>query len=372
MERFVFFLSLLLGLLAVQTAQCRELTIDEAIAKIKAEAKSAVISAFRAEDKSGDFQFVDAKINSVHEFNDYTYGSMLENFEEILKKRAHLATSDAPSAMWPDERRAVLQENPRMLEYAKNNLTRVVGYSAVVDFVGITKFREQRDISAILYFDSDGKYIDAKGVQWETLLLHIVGAESSEVLTSRDDSKKKMVTYMFKQITDELCAANDPLFLRKDYWISSFEHGENAGKGFDMQWCYRLTKENTDEQSIDKGKFRGYYYQVQTGTVQTIKMLLLVEGTYEKDKKHIWFSYDNADVSSYHISYEATPTFSPGNYQNIDYRKCIIQLIESRKLRKFIRTQNNTPASYKYIDHDTFQMVAPLISDEPCTFRLSK
>ena len=173
---------------------------------------------------------------------------------------------------------------------------------------------------------------------------------------------------MYRRIYSELQQMNDPLFLKKEYWITDLVSDINGNRKFDMQWCYRLTKENTEDNQIDKGHFKAYYYQIQTSLLQTIKMLMVIDGTYEKDKEHIWFSYDSADVKSYHITADATKDFSPGNYRMIDYRICMPQLIESRRAQKFIRAEKCAP-TYLWIDENTMKLQAPLISDEPCIFK---
>ena len=346
----------------------QDMSIDEAIRKISAEAKKAIVSGYRSTDETGDFQFVDAEILSVHDINDYSYGSMMANFESILDRRLAHATSNAPSAMWPEERKAVIKENPRLLQYAKDHLTRLVGYSAIVDYIGVTKYRERKNMSVILYFDSKGELIDLRDNLLASLFIQIIGTESD--VTDRDDAKKRLSPYMFKQIVSELRAMNDPLFLNKEYWISESIQDRDEKRIFEMQWCYRLTKENVDDSTIDQGTFRAYYYQIQTSFLQTIKMILVVDGTYERDKEHIWLSYNDSTVKSYHITYEATKDFSPGNYKEIDYRICSPQMLESRKAQKLIRAEKNTPDGYRWIDEKTFQMKAPLISDNPCIFKL--
>mgnify|MGYP007069906432 FL=1 len=355
----------LLVLLTVP-AKAQELSIDEAIKKITASAKDAIISGYRSEDETGDSQYVDAEIKSVHGFNDYSYGAMMDKFEAILARRLKVANSSQPSSMWPEERAAVRMENPRLLEYAKANQTRLVGYSAVVDYVGITKFRERNEASAVLYFDAHGEFINSLSAQYETLLDQIIGSDASGFI-ERNDIKGKLAPYMFRQIVSELQEMNDPLFLRKEYWISDVVNAITAGKKMEMQWCYRLTKENTDDSTMDKGNFRAYYYQIQTGTIQVIKMLLVVDGTYEKDKNQIQFSYKDAKVQSYHISLDALDEFSPGNYRSIDYRICIPQSIETMRAKKLIRDAKNN-LEYTWLDDNSFRMIAPIISSEPIVF----
>ena len=370
MKKYIFSF-VFIAILFQIPAKAQDLSVDEAIKKITASAKNAIISGYRATDETGDFQYVDAEIKSVHSFNDYTYGSMMTNFEEILHHRLWVANSDKPSSMWPEERAAVRMENPRLLEYAKENLTKVVGYSAVVDYVGITKFHERKDVSAVLYFNARGEYLSSYVEQYSTLIDEIIGAEI-DLNVERDEIKWKLAPYMFRQIVSELRDMNDPLFLRKEYWISDVINSITSGKKMEMQWCYRLTKENTEDASIDKGRFRAYYYQVQTGSIQVIKMLIAVDGTYVKDKDHIWFSYKDADVHSYHIAQSALGTFSPGDYQSIDYRICEPQLIETSRARKLIQGQDPQNNAYSWIDNNTFKMVAPIISSDPILFTRRK
>lgn len=371
MKRFhTLFCAFILTLLTTP-ANAQELSIDEAIKKITASAKDAIISGYRSEDETGDFQYVDAEIKSVHGFNDYSYGSMMDKFEAILAERLRIANSSQPSSMWPEERASVRKENPRLLEYAKANQTRIVGYSAVVDYIGITKFREKNEASVVLYFDSQGEFLSSLSSHYKTLLGQIVGSDVSDII-DRNDIKGKLAPYMFRQIDSELQDMNDPLFLRKEYWISDVVDAVTSGKKMEMQWCYRLTKENTDDSTTDKGNFRAYYYQIQTGTIQVIKMLLVVDGTYEKDKNHIQFSYKDAKVQSYHISLDALKDFSPGDYRSIDYRICIPQGIETSRAKKIIQGQDKKPNGYTWIDDNTFKMVAPIISEKPCTFTRQK
>ena len=348
------FWALLIFFFAHFPLSAQDLSVDEAIAKITSEAKAAVLNAFRSSDETGDSQFVDAEIVSVHDFNDYSFGSLIPDFEAVLDRRLKLSTSNAPSAMWPEDRKAVQKENPRILQYAKDNLTRIVGYSAVVDYIVITKFRERKEFSKVLYFNSKGEFVDIKDNSLSALVVQIVGEEWD--MPDREDAKKRLAPYMFRQIVAELREMNDPLFLKKNYWVSTVEKSENSGKKFELQWCYRFTKENTDDSTIDKGKFKAYYYQIQKGSLQTIKMIITIDGTYEKDKEHIWFSYDTADVTSYHITNDVTRTFDPGNYKSIDFRKLNPQVIETLRVQKLIRGKSNTPDGYKWIDDKDFQI----------------
>lgn len=353
-------------LLSSVKAEGQDLTIDEAISKLSASSQKAIISGYQTTDQTGDFQFVDAEIKSVHDFNDYSYGSMIDEFNYILHQREIIAKSDAPSSMWPDEKEAVLKQNPRMLEYVKDNMTRIVGYSAVVDFVGVTKYRERKDQSVLLYFDAKGDVVDVRSNNIESMLFNIIGERTPS--TDRDDAKNKLAPYMFRQVVSELSEQNDPLFLRKDYWKSEIKQDTDGKRLFEMQWCYRFTKENTEDLNIDKGLFRAYYYQIQKTMLQTIKMILIVDGKYEKDKEHIWLSYNDSTVKSYHIVYKATKDFSPGDYKSIDYRICDFQLLESIKVGKLIQAEKNTPDAYKWIDNNSFEMIAPFIGETPCTF----
>ncbi|MBO4671000.1 MAG: hypothetical protein J5640_04065 [Bacteroidales bacterium] len=349
-------------------ANAQELSIDDAVKVINKAAKEVIVSRYRMTDATGEFQFVDAEIKSIHNYNDYSYGSMMSSFEKLLDKRQQYAMSDASlSSMWPEDRIAILEQNPRMLDYARQNMKRLVGYSAVVDLVGITKFKERKEIETILLFDSEGKYYDDSSANLDALAAYILGTERVDP-TDRKDIKDRMTPLMFHQVFNELSKINDPAFLKREYWVSNVVENNMSGRSYRMQWCYRFTKTNYGEAGPDKGKFRAYYYQIQTGKIQTIKSLSVVDGLYEKDKNHIKLSYGSANVDSYHVSLEALRNFDPGNYQSIDYGILTPQLSESYRIQKTISGEKEVPNVYEWIDNDCFKMSVPIINGGPCTF----
>lgn len=350
------------------SAHAQELSIDDAVKVINKAAKEVIISRYRMTDATGESQFVDAEIKSIHNYNDYSYGSMMSSFEKLLDKRQKYAMSDASlSSMWPEDRIAILEQNPRMLEYARQNMKRLVGYSAVVELVGITKFKERKEIETILLFDSEGKYYDDSSANLDALAAYILGTERVDP-TDRKDIKDRMTPLMFHQVFNELSKINDPAFLKREYWVSNVVENNMSGRSYKMQWCYRFTKTNYGEAGPDKGKFRAYYYQIQTGKLQTIKSLSVVDGLYEKDKNHIKLSYGSANVDSYHVSLEALRYFDPGNYQSIDYGILSPQLSESYRIQKIISGQKEVPDVYEWIDNDCFKMSVPIINGGPCIF----
>lgn len=343
----------------------QELSIDEAIQRINKSARNMVEVGLRMTDDTGDYQFVGAEVLSVHNINDYSYGALMDSFERIVDARRRMAES-ANSPVWPEECTAILKQNPKLLAYAKEHPKTILGYSAVVDYIGTTKYKEKKQSSSTLYFDARGSVIiDSDNLRF----IHQIQDYDSDFINSRSDIKDKLATYMLQDIALKLGLMNDPDFPFRDYWISDVVKSTMAGRIYEQQWCYRFTKENHDDKELDKGPFQAYYYQIQRGPLSIIKSIFVVDGTYEKNNEHIWLSYDNARVRDYHIAQNAISTFDPGNYKYIDYRILEGQLLETARVKSILQKSSNTPSYFEQIDENTFKMTVPFVDNYTFTFK---
>ena len=343
----------------------QDLSIDEAIQRINKSARNMVEVGLRMTDDSGDYQFVGAEVISVHNINDYSYGSLMDSFERILDVRRRMAEADN-SPVWPEERAAILRQNPKLMEYARQHLKTIFGYSAVVDYIGTTKYKEKKQSSTTLYFDSTGSVIiDSNNLRF----IHQIQDYGFDYNKSRSDIKDKLAPYMLQDIATRLGLMHDPDFPFREYWISDIATNTMAGRTYDMQWCYRFTKENYDKKELDKGSFQAYYYQVQRGPLMLIKSIFVIDGTYEKDSRHISLSYDKANLRDFHINQNSASSFDPGDYRYIDYRILDIQLIEAGRMKSVLQKYSNTPHIFEQTDENTFKMTAPFVDNYTFTFK---
>ena len=336
------------------SAFSQELSVDDAIERMKETSKVYITTKFQEEDETGRDQYVDAEVVGVHDFSDFSYGALMRAFLIQLEKQVPKVKDPSTGKMKVSSRAGqIIKENARLEEYAKDNMTKIAAYAAIVDFNGITKFHEKKADSRLFFYDWEGNVIGIKPVDYD-----------------RDQYKPILAKYMEKKAIAELTEMNDPLFLRKEYWISETVKSESNGVQYEMQWCYVLTKENIGNDTQDEGKFKAYYYQVQRGSIQTIKSIFLLNGLYEKDKNHIWFSYKDAAVESLHVDYKDTQDFTPGDYSHIDLDKLNLQIIEGTKVKKAVHALSNTPDSYEYIGDKEFKMTAPFISSGALRFTM--
>ena len=348
--------NVLIALLAMSgslLASAQEMTVDEAIVKMKQTTHDYLTDAFTEKDETGADQFVDVEVTGIHDFSDFSYGALMKEFQAYLDSRIPMVKNARGETVKSSRAGDIEKRNARLLEYVRSNMTKIAAYSAVVDYNGITKFHEKKALSRLVFYDWRGDVIAFK-----------------DPMYSRNEFKSGLAPYMCKKAVSELEDMNDPLFLKTQYWISDVVNAEMAGRSYEMQWCYCLTKENVGDNSIDKGKFRLYYYQVQRGVLQVIKSITVVEGKYEKDSKHIMLTYKDAAVESFHVKAEEISSYSPGDYTNIDLDGLTTQLIESARFKKAIRALDNTPAVYQYVDDKTFSMTAPFGGDNPALFHL--
>lgn len=348
--------NVLIALLAISgslLASAQEMTVDEAIVKMKQTTRDYLTDAFTEKDETGADQFVDVEVTGIHDFSDFSYGALMKEFQAYLDSRIPMVKNARGETVKSSRAGDIEKRNARLLEYVRGNMTKIAAYSAVVDYNGITKFHEKKALSRLVFYDWKGDVIAFK-----------------DPMYSRNEFKSGLAPYMCKKAVSELEDMNDPLFLKTQYWISDVVNAEMSGRSYEMQWCYCLTKENVGDNSIDKGKFRLYYYQVQHGVLQVIKSITVVEGKYEKDSKHIMLTYKDAAVESFHVKAEEISSYSPGDYTNIDLDGLTTQLIESARFKKAIRALDNTPAVYQYVDDKTFSMTAPFGGDNPALFHL--
>lgn len=347
------FLVALFALSGCLLASAQEMTVDEAIAKMKQSTRAYLTDAFTEKDETGADQFVDVEVTGVHDFSDFSFGALMKEFQTYLESRIPMVKNAKGETVKSSRAGGIEKRNARLLEYARDNMTKIAAYAAVVDYNGITKYHEKKALSRLVFYDWKGDVIAFK-----------------DPMYSRNEFKLGLAPFMCKKAVSELEEMNDPLFLKTQYWISDVVNAEMSGRSYEMQWCYCLTKENVDDKAIDKGKFRLYYYQVQRGILQVIKSLTVVEGRYEKDAEHIWLSYKDAAVESFHVKAEEISSYSPGDYTDIDLDGLTVQLIESARFKKAIRALDNTPGVYRYIDENTFSMTSPFGGDNPATFHL--
>lgn len=343
----------LLAMFGSLLASAQEMTVDEAIVKMKQTTHDYLTDAFTEKDETGADQFVDVEVTGIHDFSDFSYGALMKEFQAYLDSRIPMVKNARGETVKSSRAGDIEKRNARLLEYVRGNMTKIAAYSAVVDYNGITKFHEKKALSRLVFYDWKGDVIAFK-----------------DPLYSRNEFKSGLAPYMCKKAVSELEDMNDPLFLKTQYWISDVVNAEMSGRSYEMQWCYCLTKENIGDNSIDRGKFRLYYYQVQRGVLQVIKSITVVEGKYEKDSKHIMLTYKDAAVESFHVKAEEISSYSPGDYTNIDLDGLTTQLIESARFKKAIRALDNTPAVYQYVDDKTFSMTAPFGGDNPALFHL--
>lgn len=341
------FFAVLLCLLA----SAQEMTVEQAMARMKQTTHDYLTDAFTEKDETGVDQFVDVEVTSIYDFSDFSYGSLLDAFTQYLDLRVPKVTNSRGQTVKSSRAGEIERRNARMLEYARQNMTKIAAYAAVADFNGITKFHEKKATSQLFFFDWKGDVISFR-----------------DPVFSRNDFKLGLAPHMYRKVYQELMEMNDPLFLRREFWISDVMNSEMSGKTYEMQWCYVLTKENLEDKNLDKGKFRVYYYQVQTGILQVIKSITVMEGRYEKAADHIFFSYGDATVESFHVPFDDTASFKPGDYMGIDLDKLNAQLIETLRIKKMVKAMDNTPASYQVVDDLTFRMTAPFSGDDVAVF----
>ncbi len=335
-------------------AVAQEMSVEEAMAKMKETSRAYLTSAFTQEDETGVDQFVDVEITGVHDFSDFSYGALLSAFKEYLTSRiptTTLSSGKVVESLYPRTERIKI-ENARMIEYAEGNMKNIAAYAAIVDYSGITKFHEKKDLSRLFFFNSKGEVIGLKLASF-----------------ARNEYKQNLAPCMFKKVIAELSELGDPLFPRWYYWVSEMAYGEKGSKKYEMQWCYALTKDNPGDSSIDKGRFCAYYYQTQIGFLQTIKSITVVSGTYEKDQAHFRLYYNDIDVESFHVPADKIASYSPGDYKSIDLNNLNSQAAEAARFKKALRDMDGNPNSYTFIDDKSFQMLPPFLV-EPVTFNL--
>lgn len=329
----------------------QEMTVDQAIARMKQTTHDYLTDAFTEKDETGVDQFVDVEITSIHDFSDFSYGALLDVFGEYLDSQVPMVTNPRGQKVKSPRAGEIEKKNARMLEYAKQNMTKIAAYAAVADYNGITKFHEKKALSRLVFYDWKGEVIVFRSPEF-----------------SRKEFRLGLAPYMYKKVYRELMEMNDPLFLRREFWVSDVMNAEMSGRSYEMQWCYVLTKENLEDKAVDKGKFRVYYYQVQTGAIQVIKSITVIEGRYEKSPDHIFFSYGDAMVESFHVPYDDIASFSPGDFTDIELDKLNAQFIESARFKKAVKAMDSTPASYQAVDRLTFRMTAPFSGEKIATF----
>lgn len=344
----------LLFLLAVtmcMLSSAQEMTVEQAMARMKQTTHDYLTDVFTEKDETGVDQFVDVEVKSIYDFSDFSYGALLDAFKEYLDSKVPKVTNSRGQTVKSPRAGDIERRNARMLEYAKQNMTKIAAYAAIADYDGVTKFHEKKSLSRLVFFDWKGDVIAFRNPVF-----------------SRNDFKSGLAPYMSKKVSRELMEMNDPLFLRREFWVSDVLNAEMSGRAYEMQWCYVLTKENLEDKTIDKGKFRVFYYQVQAGILQVIKSITVIDGRYEKAADHIYFSYGDASVESFHVASDDIATFTPGDYADIELDKLNVQLIETMRLKKMVKAMENTPASYEAIDDLAFRMTAPFSGDEVVTF----
>ena len=333
-------------------ASAQEMSVDEAIAKMKQSTRDFLTDAFTEKDETGADQFVDVEVTDIHDFSDFSYGALIKEFQTYLETTIPKVKNARGETVKSSRAGDIEKRNARLLEYVRNNMTKIAAYSAIVDYNGITKFHEKMALSRLVFYDWKGNVIAFKDPAYH-----------------RNEFKLGLAPYMRNRAVSELEDMNDPLFLKTQYWISDVVNSEVSGKSYEMQWCYCLTKENVSDQSIDKGKFRLYYYQVQRGVLQVIKSITVVEGRYEKDAEHIWLSYKDAAVESFHVNYDDLASYTPGDYTNIRLDDLKAQLIETIRVKKMVKAMDETPSVFKHVDDQTFQMTAPFSGETIVSFR---
>ena len=341
----------IIAIISCLLVSAQEMTVDQAMARMKQTTHDYLTDAFTEKDETGVDQFVDVEVTSLYDFSDFSYGALLDVFGEYLDSRVPMVTNSRGQKVKSSRAGEIEGKNARMLEYVRQNMTKIAAYAAVADYNGITKFHEKKALSRLVFYDWKGDVIAFRSPEF-----------------SRKEFKLGLTPYMYKKVYRELMEMNDPLFLRREFWVSDVMNSEMSGRSYEMQWCYVLTKENLDDKAIDKGKFRAYYYQIQTGTLQVIKSITVIEGRYEKSPDRIYFSYGDAMVESFHVPYDEIASYTPGDYTEMQLDKLTAQLIESNRFKKAVKAMDETPAVYKSVDDLTFQMTAPFSGDKIATF----
>lgn len=352
MKRLFTLIVLIAVCTVTASAQRRELSIKEAIALMKQTPVEYLSEIFQKADSTGVDQFVDVEINEVHDFSDFSFGAMLEEFEQYLTTLVpvvKLSDGSIVSVRGADEQKA---KNARMLEFAKANQKMIACYMAEVDYDGITKYEERKSLSRTFFFSDQGEIITVK-----------------KPGCARAKYKSKVAPAMEKKIVELLKEANDPLFLPCDYWISD-EVSAPAKKGnpYILQWGYLLTKRNLDEQGVDRGTFTCYVYQTKVGLL-VLKALAAIDGEYEMTNDHISFNYGKAEVSSFSPR-SNTSGAVPGKFVDIDFREWTPLLFEAGKIKKTVNEMSDTPETFNR-DGDTIEMSVPFY-DAPVVLKLRR
>ena len=82
--------NVLIALLAISgslLASAQEMTVDEAIVKMKQTTRDYLTDAFTEKDETGADQFVDVEVTGIHDFSDFSYGALMKEFQAYLDSR---------------------------------------------------------------------------------------------------------------------------------------------------------------------------------------------------------------------------------------------------------------------------------------------
>ena len=94
----------------------QDLSVADAVSKMKASATAYLTAGFQADDKTGEFQFVDVRIKKVYDFRDYSYGAMMDDFKQHLASQIPYKTLSDGTKVEAYRSQRIKDKNEAMLE----------------------------------------------------------------------------------------------------------------------------------------------------------------------------------------------------------------------------------------------------------------
>lgn len=327
------------------TATAQELSVDEAMSRMKASVIETLTSQFQADDETGEFQFVDVTINKVYDFRDYSFGAMMSDFKEYLESQVPYKTYSDGTTLKVHRGLKVDAKNARMIEYASESMKSIAGYSAMVDLTGETKFHEKKELETLFFFDWTGKAIKRYNPN----------------KFERNKVKSILTAPMQRKIESALAKKGDQLFQPADKWLSDAISFKVKNNNYEIRYCYLLSQKTKN----GHGSFCTYVFQTQKGVLISSKSLVIIEGRYEKDDNHIVFSYNDSEVDAYALP----SSYDPGDFSNIEKDIVLWNVfMNPSAVENQVHSVNNN-SQYECIDGSCFKMSVPFYDGGPVVFK---
>lgn len=310
----------------------QDISIDDAIETMKETSALFLKGQYTRIDATGIDQYVDVEIKRVYEFSDFSFGAILPLLKKYLE--IEISISDRPK---------IREETKRIIEYATEDLTKIVAYAAKVDYEGVTKYHEKIPFTRLFFFDWKGRLIAIRSDDY-----------------NRQDYAEQLPALMEKRIQRELRAQCDPLFPPFDRWVSETGFSSDGSRDYEMIWCYDLFKNCRNNDNVQRGEFEAIYYQVQKGFALS-KSATFITGQYILDNGEIEFTYNTANVKLYFIDPEYVDKFEPlPDFSNINKRIMHYSPLNTNNFKKVIRKGNNVPLTFSQESENIITMSVPI------------